>query len=59
MKKCDTYHHLVDSVDYVEHLVLGNVSVIVHVIETESPWDKRNNFLTTRLDLRCIKDIGS
>ena len=32
-----TYHHLVNSVYNVEHLVFGDVAVVVNIIKTESP----------------------
>ena len=41
--RTDTYHHLVDSIHYVEHLMLGDVPVIVNVVESEGPWNKEIN----------------
>ena len=43
----DTYHHLVDSIHYVEHFVFCDVSIIVHIIESEGPWNKEINLLFT------------
>ena len=32
-----TYHHLIDSIYNVEHLMLGDVSIIINIIKTEGP----------------------
>lgn len=34
-----TYHHLVDSVYDVVHLVSGDVAIIVDVVEPKRPWN--------------------
>ena len=41
--RTDTNHHLVDSIHYVEHLMLGDVPVIVNIVESEGPWNKEIN----------------
>jgi hypothetical protein len=32
-----TYHHLVYGVDYVVHLAPGDVSIVVHIVQSEGP----------------------
>ena len=34
-----TYHHPIDSIYNVEHLMLGDVSIIINIIKTEGPWN--------------------
>ncbi len=33
-----TYHHLVYGVHYVVHLASGDVSIVVHIVQSEGPW---------------------
>jgi hypothetical protein len=32
-----TYHHLVYGVHYVVHLASGDVSIVVHIVQSEGP----------------------
>lgn len=34
----DTYHHLIDGIHYVVHLVARDISIIVHVVQSKRPW---------------------
>ena len=45
--RLETYHHLVDSIHYVEHLIFCDVSIIVHIVESEGPWIKEINLVFT------------
>lgn len=35
-----TYHHLVDGIHYVVHLLAGYVAIVVHIVQTEGPCEK-------------------
>ena len=52
-----TYHHLVDSIHYVEHLVFCDVSIIVHVIESEGPWNKESNLVFTAVETSRVPKL--
>lgn len=34
----NTYHHLIDCVHNVVHLLTRYVAIVVHIVKTEGPW---------------------
>ena len=53
----NTYHHLVDSIHYVEHLIFCYVSIIIHVIKSEGPWNKEINPVFTAVETSRVSKL--
>ena len=53
----NTYHHLVDSIHYVEHLIFCDVSIIIHIVKSEGPWNKEINLVFTAVETSRVSKL--